>query len=144
MEEPKKHMPQGIGVSERMFTKVLPLDSFTVEEVGNAQVRRFDETILTDPQIRGLMDKAANIRNMSVIAHGKSQAHINGYCMTLLTLYASLQSTMESPHLPIPLSNAPVLSQRRKLARPVLRTPARTNRTDVLPSSQLPYPCMRA
>ena len=33
MQAPKLHLPQGIGVSERMFTKVLPIDSFTVEEV---------------------------------------------------------------------------------------------------------------
>lgn len=50
--------------------------SFTVEEVikyATAPIKCTRETAqLTKRQIRALMDKPANIRNMSVIAHGMS------------------------------------------------------------------------
>ena len=56
METPKIHTPQGIGVSERMFTKVSsPADSFTVEEVCTPISRNADSSADTgiDPWSHG-------------------------------------------------------------------------------------------
>lgn len=56
MEAPKIHTPQGIGVSERMFTKVSsPADSFTVEEVCTPTGRKGDSSVDTvlDPWSHG-------------------------------------------------------------------------------------------
>jgi hypothetical protein len=72
------------------------------------------------------MDKAANVRNMSVIAHG--QYHIPFAPESRLT---TVQSITESPPLPIRSSNAQVSFLQQRLVKPDSPTPVPMNRNVV-------------
>src|SRR5437667_4948275 len=101
--------------------------------ISKSRNRIFLFSLTQNLQIRALMDKVTNVRNMSVIAHGKSHFYTNCLC----NADAGLKSTTESPPLLTLSSNALVLSLPLKQVKLDLRTPARMNKSVVSPSSRL-------
>ena len=89
-------------------------------------------------QIRALMDKPTNIRNMSVIAHGTFQIPPQPFHDFS---HATLQSTTESPPAPTPWFPRPVSLLLRKRETCVSRILVMMKKSVVSPSSPPLSPC---
>ena len=96
---------------------------------------------LTHLKIRALMDKAANIRNMSVIAHGACY-EVYSFASIRVLIVIFMQSTTASPHLPTHSSSALVSFRLQKLVKLDSQILVRMNKIGVLPSNLQPSLCM--